>query len=98
MMDTGQRVKLVKSRAWQIRRRQEKHITERLSFCVCCALLLPYLCDGTFPRPVAGCGAGLKRRNDAAGKRRQLCVGWRYLLYCGGGRYRVLHTIEKEKQ
>ena len=31
MMDTGQRVKLVKSRAWQIRRRQEKHITERLS-------------------------------------------------------------------
>ena len=66
--------------------------------CVCCALLLPYLCDGTFPRPVAGCGAGLKRRNDAAGKRRQLCVGWRYLLYCGGGRYRVLHTIEKEKQ
>ena len=58
----------------------------------------PSISDGTFPRPVAGCGAGLKRRNDAAGKRRQLCVGWRYLLYCGGGRYRVLHTIEKEKQ
>ena len=65
--------------------------------CVCCALLLPYLCDGTFPRPVAGCGAGLKRRNDAVGKRRQLCVGWRDLLYCGGGRYRVLHTIEKKQ-
>ena len=39
MMDTGQRVKLVKSRAWQIRRRQEKHITERLSLvsvALCC--------------------------------------------------------------
>ena len=42
MMDTGQRVKLVKSRAWQMRRRQEKHITERLSLvsvALCCCLI-----------------------------------------------------------
>lgn len=42
MMDTGQRVELVKSRARQMRRRRDKHITGRLSLLsvtLCCCLI-----------------------------------------------------------
>ena len=59
MMDTGQRVKLVKSRAWQIRRRQEKHITERLSLvsvALCCCLIYAM---GHFPDRSPGAVQGL---------------------------------------
>ena len=59
MMDTGQRVKLVKSRAWQIRRRQEKHITERLSLVsvvLCCCLIYAM---GHFPGRSPGAVQGL---------------------------------------
>ena len=59
MMDTGQRVKLVKSRAWQIRRRQEKHITERLSLVsvvLCCCLIYAM---GHFPDRSPGAVQGL---------------------------------------
>lgn len=59
MMDTGQRVKLVKSRAWQIRRRQEKHITELLSLvsvALCCCLIYAM---GHFPDRSPGAVQGL---------------------------------------
>jgi len=59
MMDTGQRVKLVESRAWQIRRRQEKHITERLSLvsvALCCCLIYAM---GHFPDRSPGAVQGL---------------------------------------
>ena len=72
MMDTGQRVKLVKSRAWQIRRRQEKHITERLSLvsvALCCCLIYAM---GHFPDRSPGAvqglnGATMLLREDAGG-------------------------------
>ena len=59
MMDTGQRVKLVESRAWQIRRRQEKYITERLSLvsvALCCCLIYAM---GHFPDRSPGAVQGL---------------------------------------
>ena len=59
MMDTGQRVKLVESRAWQMRRRQEKHITERLSLvsvALCCCLIYAM---GHFPGRSPGAVQGL---------------------------------------
>ena len=59
MMDTGQRVKLVKSRAWQMHRRQEKHITERLSLvsvALCCCLIYAM---GHFPGRSPGAVQGL---------------------------------------
>ena len=59
MMDTGQRVKLVKKPSVANTPPTGKAHHRAIVACVCCALLLPYLCDGTFPRPVAGCGAGL---------------------------------------
>lgn len=72
MMDTGQRVNLVKSRAWQIRRRQEKHITERLSLvsvALCCCLIYAM---GHFPDRSPGAvqglnGATMLLRQDAGG-------------------------------
>lgn len=72
MMDTGQRVELVKSRAWQIRRRQEKHITERLSLvsvALCCCLIYAM---GHFPGRSPGAvqglnGATMLLRQDAGG-------------------------------
>ena len=72
MMDTGQRVKLVESRAWQIRRRQEKHITERLSLvsvALCCCLIYAM---GHFPDRSPGAvqglnGATMLLREDAGG-------------------------------
>ena len=72
MMDTGQRVKLVKSRAWRIRRRQEKHITERLSLvsvALCCCLIYAM---GHFPDRSPGAvqglnGATMLLRQDAGG-------------------------------
>ena len=98
MMDTGQRVKLVKSRAWQMRRRQEKHITERLSLvsvALCCCLIYAM---GHFPDRSPGAVQGLNGATMLLENAGSYVLVGRYLLYCGGGRYRVLHTIEKEKQ
>ena len=71
MMDTGQRVELVKRRARQMRRRREKRLTGRLSLLsvtlCCCLIYAAWDFSGSSPGTVQGMNGATMLLENAGG-------------------------------
>ena len=96
MYDTAKRVVLVKQRVRENTRRRQRRGIYGLS--AACMLLFAVMMQAADVFAVQeqtaawGVFGAMLLREDVG-----LCAGGRRLLCSGGGRYRVLHTIEKKQ-